>query len=280
MRRETVEPGAVVTRLMRSNIRFGHFEHFHHGGRPAEVRALADFVIATHHPELAGDHAAWFDLVVTRTADLMARWQAIGFAHGVMNTDNMSILGETLDYGPFGFLDGFDPGLICNHSDDLGRYAFDRQPAVALWNLQALATALQTLIPWERIEASLQGFVPAFVARYSALMRAKAGLIEAREGDEDIVTDLLSLMKRAKADYPQGFRLLARRARQSRPGALDRAVRRRHARRRLRLARPLERARGGRPAGLRGGRCGDERGQPEIRAAQLGGGDRDPRRGG
>lgn len=212
VRRETIEPGAVVTRLLRSNIRFGHFEHFHHGGRPEEVKTLAEYVIATHHPELAGRedrHGAWFDEVVTRTAHLMAHWQAAGFAHGVMNTDNMSILGDTLDYGPFGFLDGFDPGFICNHTDEWGRYAFDRQPGIGLWNLQALGVAVQTLMPWHAISAALQDYVPRFIAHYGALMRAKVGLSEEREGDEEIITDLLALMKEAKADYTLAFRLLS-----------------------------------------------------------------------
>jgi serine/tyrosine/threonine adenylyltransferase len=215
VRRETVEPGAVVTRLMRSNIRFGHFEHFHHNGDLARVRLLADFVIAQHFPDLAeadDRHALWFDEVAARTARLMAHWQAIGFAHGVMNTDNMSILGDTLDYGPFGFLDTFDPGFICNHTDQWGRYAFDRQPGIGLWNLQALATALQSLIAWERMQETLQGFVPRFVTHYTALMRAKIGLISEQAGDEDLITDLLSLMKASGADYPLAFRLLAQTA--------------------------------------------------------------------
>ncbi len=216
--RETVEPGAVVARLLRSNIRFGHFEHFHHGGQPARVRELADFVIANHHPELAGlpdRHALWFDEVVTRTAQMVAHWQAIGFAHGVMNTDNMSILGDTLDYGPFGFLDSFDPGFICNHSDHMGRYAFGKQPGIAFWNLQALAVALQSVVGWDAINASLKDFIRRFVARYSVMMRAKIGLsagsgdIAGHDPDSDLVTDLLGLMKRSGADYTLTFRLLS-----------------------------------------------------------------------
>lgn len=217
VRREAIEPGAVVTRLMRSNIRFGHFEHFHHGRQPDEVRRLADYVIETHHPELADlpdRHEAWFAQVVARTARLMARWQALGFAHGVMNTDNMSILGDTLDYGPFGFMDAFDPSLICNHSDEWGRYAFDQQPGVGLWNLQALAVALQSLIKGEAMNAALKSFAPHFLECYDAQLRAKTGLANTgsggqEEGDDELIADLLGLMKRAKADYPQSFRLLS-----------------------------------------------------------------------
>ncbi len=134
--REAPEPGAVLTRLARSHIRFGHFEHFHHNGKEL-VRLLADHVIGEYMPDFTGDHAAWFGEVVKRTAHLIAHWQAAGFAHGVMNTDNMSILGLTLDYGPFGFLDAYEPGFICNHSDETGNplCLVDMQPAIAHWNL-------------------------------------------------------------------------------------------------------------------------------------------------
>ena len=148
VRRETAEPGAVLTRLARSHVRFGHFEHFFHT-RPARTGAPAGRSChrANISRDLAGDHAGWFGEVVKRTAELMAHWQSVGFAHGVMNTDNMSILGLTLDYGPFGFMDAYDPGFICNHTDEQGRYAFDMQPAIAHWNLRALAFALSGLIP-------------------------------------------------------------------------------------------------------------------------------------
>ena len=126
-------------------------------------------------PEFAGDHAAWFGEIVTRTAHLIAAWQAAGFAHGVMNTDNMSILGLTLDYGPFGFLDAYEPGLICNHSDDTGRYAFDMQPAIAHWNLRALALALSSLIPTDTLIKALDTYEVHFRTRYRALMRGQAG---------------------------------------------------------------------------------------------------------
>src|ERR1700742_1752742 len=146
VRRETREPGAVLTRLARSHVRFGHFEHFFHRGQKDQVRQLADYVIAEYFPDLAGDYVRWFGEVVKRTAEMIAGWQAVGFAHGVMNTDNMSILGLTLDYGPYGFMDAYDPAFICNHSDEGGRYSFAYQPGVGLWNLRALALALSSLI--------------------------------------------------------------------------------------------------------------------------------------
>ena len=169
--REKPEPGAVLTRLARSHVRFGHFEHFHHTGRAEQVRLLADHVIGEYFPDIAGDHAGWFGEIVRRTAELMADWQAVGFAHGVMNTDNMSILGLTMDYGPFGFLDAYEPGFICNHTDEGGRYAFDMQPAVAHWNLRALAVALSSLIPTEKLVAALdayEGSVPQPLPRPDA----------------------------------------------------------------------------------------------------------------
>ena len=210
--RERMEPGAVVTRLAPSFVRFGHFEYFHHRGMHDDVRLLADHVIEGHFPHLAAlpdRHAAWFGEIVARTADLMAAWQAAGFAHGVMNTDNMSILGLTIDYGPFGFLDAYDPGFICNHSDEGGRYAFERQPAIALWNLQALAAALTSLVPVETLRAALETYAGSFRTRMIALMAAKLGLGEPREGDPALIGALLNAMAKGRADYTLAFRRLA-----------------------------------------------------------------------
>ena len=210
VRREQAEPGAVLTRLARSHVRFGHFEHFHYQGKSEQVRLLADHVIAEYFPELAGDHAAWFNEVVRRTARMIAQWQAIGFAHGVMNTDNMSILGLTIDYGPYGFLDAYEPDFICNHSDETGRYAFINQPAIAHWNLRALAVALSSLIETDKLIAALNQFEGEFAAAYRALMRARLGLVRENEGDDKLIGDLLALMAQARADYTLTFRNLPR----------------------------------------------------------------------
>jgi serine/tyrosine/threonine adenylyltransferase len=209
--RETPEPGAVLTRLARSHIRFGHFEHFHHSEKPQLVRILADHVIGEYMPEFSGDYAAWFGEIVARTAHLLAHWQAAGFAHGVMNTDNMSILGLTLDYGPFGFLDAYEPSFICNHSDETGRYAFDMQPVIAHWNLRALALALTSLIPTEKLVAVLDTYESSFRSRYRELVRAKFGLSRSDEGraDDKLIAELLTLMAKARADYSLTFRGLA-----------------------------------------------------------------------
>ena len=142
-----------------------------------KCKLLADHVIGEYFPDFAGDYAGWFGEVVKRTAELMADWQAVGFAHGVMNTDNMSILGLTLDYGPFGFMDAYDPGFVCNHTDEQGRYCFDNQPSIAHWNLRALAVALSGLIPTETLVEQLERLRRAFRRRTTApCMRAKFGL--------------------------------------------------------------------------------------------------------
>ena len=267
VQREMPEPGAVLTRLARSHVRFGHFEHFHHTGRHEQVRLLADHVVAEYFPAMAGDHAGWFGEVVKRNAGLMAEWQAVGFAHGVMNTDNMSILGLTLDYGPFGFLDAYEPGLICNHTDEGGRYAFDNQPAIAHWNLRALAFALSSLIPNDKLVSALDAYEGQFRSRYRALMRAKLGLMrDEGRADDQLIGELLSLMAKARADYTLTFRGLGAAGRSLagpvRPGAG----------RCRRMAGQISRPHGG-----RGRRCRrHERGQSQICLAQLGGRNRDP----
>jgi uncharacterized protein YdiU (UPF0061 family) len=208
VRRETAEPGAVLTRLARRHVRFGHFEHFFHRGQKDEVRQLADYVIGEYFPELTGDYTGWFGEVVKRTAEMIAQWQAVGFAHGVMNTDNMSILGLTIDYGPYGFLDAYDPQFVCNHSDEQGRYSFINQPMIAHWNLRALALALSDLIPTDQLLQKLTSYEQIFATKYRALMRAKLGLVREEEEDDRLIGQLLTLMARARADYTLSFRNL------------------------------------------------------------------------
>ena len=207
--RETREPGAVLARLARSHIRFGHFEHFFHRGQKEEVRQLADYVIGEYFPQQVGDYAAWFGEVVKRTAEMIAGWQAVGFAHGVMNTDNMSILGLTLDYGPYGFMDAYDPAFICNHTDEQGRYSFINQPMIAHWNLRALALALSDLISTDQLLEKLTAYEELFGAKYRQLMRAKLGLVDEEEGDDRLIGELLALMAKARADYTLSFRNLS-----------------------------------------------------------------------
>ena len=217
--REGVETAAILTRVAPSHLRFGSFEVFYHRGQFDKVRQLADHLIARHYPELADSATPYLDLlaeITRRTAGLIARWQAVGFAHGVMNTDNMSVLGLTLDYGPFGFLDAYDPGFVCNHSDHGGRYAFHRQPQIGLWNLGCLAHAMLCLIDTDEAAAAEQAravlestYGPHYGRSYAGLMQAKLGLREPRETDGELVERLLALLAEGGTDYTIFFRQLA-----------------------------------------------------------------------
>ena len=209
--REEVESAATVCRVARSHIRFGSFEHFHYRNQPEAVKAMADYVIARHFPEWADEDLRYANLInhtVTETAKMIAHWQAVGFAHGVMNTDNMSILGDTIDYGPFGFLDVYNPNFICNHSDANGRYSFKNQPSVGLWNLNALATSLMTLLPSETLVAALKNYEPTFLTHYRDLMATKLGLAQYTDSDESLINQLLTLMEENQVDYTLFFRQL------------------------------------------------------------------------
>jgi protein adenylyltransferase len=215
VRREEVESAAVVTRLAPSFIRFGSFEHWAAAGKIDELHQLADFVIARYRPELMAainPYEALVRDVACRTGELLARWQAVGFMHGVMNTDNMSILGLTLDYGPFGFMEAFDAGHVCNHSDHQGRYAYRRQPQVAHWNLYALGNALLPLIGEpEAAQAAIdEPYVAAYNGDFLRLMAAKLGFAGVAAEDEDFVASLYTLLHRNRVDYPLFFRQLGK----------------------------------------------------------------------
>ncbi len=201
--REEEETAAIVTRLAPSFVRFGSFEVFYYRNQVEPLRELADYVIARYYPDLASrpePHGELLRAVTGRTAELMARWQAVGFSHGVMNTDNMSILGLTLDYGPFGFLDAFDPGFVCNHSDVGGRYAFDQQPDVAAWNLTKLAQALVPLLSVEAASAAISDYPQQFGRAYLERMAAKFGLTPGGE-TAPLILDTLQLLARNRVDY-------------------------------------------------------------------------------
>jgi len=214
--RETVETAAIVTRVAPSFVRFGSFEHW--AKDPAALRILFDYVLDRFYPECragGGDDAqavlCFFTQVVERTARLIADWQTAGFCHGVMNTDNMSILGLTLDYGPYGFMDGFDAGHVCNHSDHEGRYAWNRQPAVAHWNLYRLLVSLAGLgAPPADLQTCLSAFEPAFLQRYHANAQAKFGLRDWRSDDAQLLDDWWRLLHAQRADFTLSFRHLAR----------------------------------------------------------------------
>ncbi len=212
VRRERIERAATVIRMAPTFVRFGSFEIFHYRDEPDRVKTLADYVIDRYYPECgSGDdrYARLFSAVVERTATLMARWQSVGFAHGVMNTDNFSILGLTLDYGPYGFVEAYESGFVCNHSDETGRYAFDRQPTIGLWNCYALAEALSSLIDRPAREAILATFAPTYRATFLALMRAKLGLSNAADDDADFVFELLRMLEARRVDWTNFWRALS-----------------------------------------------------------------------
>jgi serine/tyrosine/threonine adenylyltransferase len=204
--RETMEPGAVLTRLSPSHIRFGHFEHFYAAKNTQALQQLLTYAMAQ---EGTGTSVAdWFAGVVAKTAQLVAHWQAVGFAHGVLNTDNMSVQGLTLDYGPFGFMEAYDPAFICNHSDHSGRYAFNQQPDVAFWNVFRLAVALQPLLPMADSKPILEGFPALFSQAYSQLMMDKLGFLNPQPSDTALLHDLLALLQAQRVDYTLCFSYL------------------------------------------------------------------------
>ncbi len=219
--REEVETAAVVTRVAPSFIRFGHFEHFSHNNLHAELKALADYVIDRYYPACrdstaldANPYANLLQAVSERTARLLAHWQAVGFCHGVMNTDNMSILGLTIDYGPFQFLDAFDPGHICNHSDAGGRYAYNKQPNIAYWNLFCLGQALLPLVGEQDLAmAALESYKTVYPEAFEAGMRAKLGLPDdgggRRDDDHALIESSLRLLAQHRVDYTLFWRHLS-----------------------------------------------------------------------
>ncbi|MGH8462267.1 MAG: protein adenylyltransferase SelO [Stenotrophobium sp.] len=216
VRRETIETAAVLTRMSPSHVRFGSFEVFYYRDQHDKLKPLADHVIAEHFPQHVGDYAGWLTEITERTARLIAQWQAVGFCHGVMNTDNMSILGLTLDYGPFGFIDGFDAHHICNHTDEGGRYAYDRQPQIGHWNVSRLLQATLPLlsdVPERAVEIAtgiLEHYPPAYASAMVQGWSAKLGLRETRDKDSELINRFLSILDRGKSDFTRSFRHLSR----------------------------------------------------------------------
>jgi serine/tyrosine/threonine adenylyltransferase len=216
--RETPLPGAVLTRVASSHIRVGTFQYFAARGDTEGVRRLADHVIGRHYPELANADRPYHGLlaaVIARQAELVARWLLVGFIHGVMNTDNTSISGETIDYGPCAFMDHYDPATVFSSIDEQGRYAYANQPRIALWNLTRLAECLLPLFSdqqdkaVEEAQSTLGDFADLFSAAYQTGLRAKLGLFTARDDDRDLAQDLLNAMAQNQADFTLTFRHLA-----------------------------------------------------------------------
>src|SRR5260221_3697098 len=216
--RETPLPGAVLTRVASSHIRVGTFQYFAARGDTEGVRRLADHVIGRHYPHLADADRpfhALLEAVIARQADLVARWLLIGFIHGVMNTDNTSIAGETIDYGPCAFMDHYDPAMVFSSIDEQGRYAYANQPRIALWNLTRFAECLLPLFSDEQDKAiseaqsALGDFAETFNAAYQAWLRRKLRLFAARDGDAALAQDLLDAMAKNQADFTLTFRRLS-----------------------------------------------------------------------
>jgi serine/tyrosine/threonine adenylyltransferase len=210
-------PGAVITRVAASHIRIGTFQYFAARRDTEALRALRDHVIARHYPDLQASNepeAALLEAVAEAQAALVARWMQVGFIHGVMNTDNTAISGETIDYGPCAFMDAYDPATVFSYIDRRGRYAFGNQPRIAQWNLARFAEALLPLVDAapeaavERLRPPVEAFMASFRRHWLAGMRAKLGLPGEEQGDAELVQDLLDAMQAGGLDYTLTFRRL------------------------------------------------------------------------
>lgn len=211
--RETMEPSAMVMRVAESFLRFGHFEYYFFENEMDELKKLVDFTIENYygqHKDHENKYVLFFQEVVKKTAKLFAHWQAIGFCHGVLNTDNTSILGLTIDYGPFGFIDNYDQDFICNHSDHEGRYSLGNQPGIGMWNLDRLALCLSPFIEKEALERTLETYPPIFLYEYRRHLLEKCGLFKVQFEDENFLKLLLNMLVATKFDYTVFFRALAR----------------------------------------------------------------------
>ena len=210
--RDGMEKAAQIIRLAPSHVRFGTFEVFFYRKQNEQIKILADYVIEQNFSQAQNQknkYAAFLASVVESTAKLIAKWQAFGFCHGVLNTDNMSILGITFDYGPFGFLDTYNPHHICNHSDFEGRYSFANQPAIGLWNLHAFAVTLSSLVSMEEQKEILASYEKIFYEEYYELMARKLGFESADEEVKKLTHQILDLLERDQIDYTKFFRDLS-----------------------------------------------------------------------
>jgi len=219
--RDTMLPGAILTRVASSHLRVGTFQFAAMQGDPALVRRLADYAIDRHYPHArtaTNPYLAMFSAVVDAQAELVARWMLVGFIHGVMNTDNMTISGETIDYGPCAFMDSFDPSTVFSSIDHGGRYAYGNQPHIARWNLARLAEAMLPLLGEDTDAAVaaatdvLQAFVGRYQQRWATGLREKLGVAGERDGDAELIDDFLSLLHQHQVDFTSSFRALAKAA--------------------------------------------------------------------
>jgi uncharacterized protein YdiU (UPF0061 family) len=208
VQRETIERSAIVARVFPSNLRFGHFEYCFHFKEKAALLALIEYTRKHFYPNVANDEEMFAE-IVRRKAVLMAQWMAVGFCHGVMNTDNFSILGLTIDYGPFGFLETTERNYICNHSDDRGRYSYQNQPSIALWNLEKLAVCFLDAVEREKLLAILQSFPGQFRQEWLKNFSQKIGLQNPHEKDDQLLHELFVAMETDRLDFTYFFRSLS-----------------------------------------------------------------------
>lgn len=215
--RETEQPGAILTRVAASHLRVGTFQFVSNWGSAQDLKALADYTLQRHYPELDADENRYLSLiqeVIKRQAALIAKWQLVGFIHGVMNTDNMALSGETIDYGPCAFMDAYDPATVFSSIDVQGRYAYGNQPYIAAWNLARFAEALLPLLHDDEDQAvklaenAISNFSVLYQRNWLAGMRAKLGIFNEEPEDESLIEDLLSMMQKHRADYTNTFRAL------------------------------------------------------------------------
>jgi uncharacterized protein YdiU (UPF0061 family) len=220
VRRETMETAAICSRIAPSFIRVGHFEHFASLQNITRLKELADLLITNFYPQSSAEKDSYLNLfkeISERNAKLVAQWQAVGFCHGVLNTDNISALGLTIDYGPFGFLDSFEIDHICNHSDHGGRYAYHRQPQIMHWNMACLASAMLPLIQFEYsseesqmlLRSTLEEFPTAYAKEWQKIFRSKLGLQSEEDGDIALIERLLQAMHDSRVDFTNFFRSLS-----------------------------------------------------------------------
>jgi len=210
--RETWEKGAIVLRVSPSWVRFGTFEYFAHSKNFKELEALADYAINESYPHLNDEENKYYHFfaeIMGKTARLMAEWQAVGFNHGVMNTDNMSVAGVTIDYGPYAFLDDYDTNFVCNHTDQNGRYSFGNQPRIGEWNLRALMLAFEPLIAQEQLEKLIAHYGRLYSKHFLYLMGKKLGLDGVNDDDFELIKHMLGMMQTLSVDYTLFFRTLS-----------------------------------------------------------------------
>jgi len=210
--REQAEPAAMLLRTSKSHIRFGHFEYFFYQNKPEQLDQLIDYCLERHFQTTGTREEniiVMLQSIVDKTAEMIANWQAVGFQHGVMNTDNMSILGDTIDYGPYGFMETYDPKWVANHSDYEARYAFERQPGVALWNLNCLFHCFSKHLARPQLVSILSKYETKLMGYFQTLIRTKLGLIKSVDQDQELFSSLLLLLEKERIDYTCFWRNLS-----------------------------------------------------------------------